>query len=425
MRKSIYALIDCNNFYVSCERVFNPKLANIPVMVLSNNDGCVVARSSEVKAFGIKMAIPAFKCKDLIKKHNIRVFSSNYTLYADMSKRVMNTLQQFTPDIEIYSIDEAFLSFSNLYVKNLKAYGQRIKNTVQKWTGIPVSIGIASTKVLAKAANELAKKDSDLNGVLDFTRLTSNQIDKYLEEIDLIDIWGIGRSISRKLNKIGIKTAKDLKYADSKWIRRKTSVQGERISLELRGIPCFRLDQYPKPNKSIISSRSFGKAVTRKADLSEAISMYVARAAEKLRSQGSFANIIIVYITTNRFKDEPQYSNAAYLKLPAPTSSTIDLTKYAQKGLARIFKSGFKYKKAGVILEGIQDDKNLQQNFFNNIAGQKRATFLMKAIDKINNTFGQGTLRLASEGIKRSWRMKRSHLSKRYTTNWNELLVVK
>lgn len=428
MRDIVFALIDCNNFYVSCERVFNPRLNEVPTVVLSNNDGCIVARSNEVKALGIKIGTPAFKCKSLIKKHNIKLLSSNYTLYSDMSQRVMETVKQFTPDFEIYSIDEVFLSLRNLHISDYEAYGKKIRDTIMKWTGIPVSVGIAPTKVLTKAANEIVKKHPELDGVLDFTKLTKKKVDHYLDFIDVIDVWGIGPQYAKKLRACNIKTAKDLKYANIKWIKKKTNVMGERVILELREIPCYKLDQYPKPKKGICSSRSFGVPVTSKRDMSEAISMYVATAAEKLRKQKSYANVLIIYLKTNRFKKwEKQYANAAYIKLPKPTSSTIELTKYAQYGLNKIYKSGYKYKKGGVLLEGIQQSNQIQINLFtqDNPRNKKKENILMKTIDRINHRFGKSTLKLASEGIKRRWRMKRESVSPQYTTDWNELLTVK
>ncbi|MFC1780305.1 Y-family DNA polymerase [Patescibacteria group bacterium] len=428
MKNTVFALLDCNNFFVSCERVFDPRLRDVPVMVLSNNDGCVVARSNEVKALGIKMGAPAFKCKDLIERHDIQVFSSNYTLYADMSRRVMDTLTKFVPDIEIYSIDEAFFTLQNMCNKNFEKLSKKIRKNVIRCTGIPVSIGVATSKVLAKAANEIAKKSQKLDGVLDFTKLTENELDTYLNQIDVIDIWGIGSQYSKKLKQIGINTAKDLKYSESSWIKKKTNVMGERIILELKGISCYDLEQAPKHQKSICSSRSFGYPVIKETDMKEAVASYTAIAAEKLRKQSAYANVLIVYIKTNRFKiHDRKYSNAAYIKLDEPTSSTIDLTKYALYGLQKIYKGGFRYKKAGVILDGIQPNNEIQLDIFNsyNHKVRRRENKLMRYIDMLNAKFGRGSLRLASEGVEKQWSMRRARLSKRFTTSWDELLEIK
>jgi len=426
MKRTTFALIDCNNFFVSCERVFNPKIWNKPVMVLSNNDGCVVARSNEVKAIGIKMGTPAFKCKDLIKKYNIQVFSSNYTLYADMSNRVMECLKQFASDIEIYSIDEAFLSLDNIYIKDFQKYGLLIKNKIYKWTGIPVSVGIAYTKGLAKIALKIVKKDPQYKGVLDFTKFNREEADNLLQEIDVIDIWGIGPAHSKKLKTYGINTVKDFKYANTNWIKKNLTVMGERCALELNGIPCFELEEFPAPQKGICSSRSFGYPVVKKDDMEEAVASYTAIASEKLRSQKSYANIIIVFIKTNRFKKEPQYANAAYVKMIEPTSSTIDLTKYALIGLEKVFKKGYRYKKCGVILEGIQPSDRIQLNMFNfyNHKQKQKENKLMLYIDSINKQWGRGIIKLASEGTKKTWSMKRYRLSKRFTTEISEILEI-
>lgn len=422
-----FALVDCNNFYVSCERVFNPKLKHAPVMVLSNNDGCVVARSNEVKALGIKMGMPAFKCDNLIKEHNIQVFSSNYTLYADMSRRVMEILKKFTPDLEIYSIDEAFLSLTGFDISNCKSYGQEIRETVYKWTGIPVSVGIAKTKVLTKVASEIAKKHDEYNGVTDLINCSVGKLDSLLHQLDVSNVWGIGRQYTKLLKSNSIYTAKDLKYTKTDWIHKKLTVMGARCVYELNGIPCFKLDKYPGPKKGIRSSKSFGVPVTSQHDLEEAVASYVSRASEKLRNQNSHANLLFVYITTNRFKkDEPQYSNSAHIRLKEPTSSTIDLTTSALYGLRKIYRPGFKYKKAGVLLEGIEPDSQMQLKLFHsfNCAKKEQTNVLMKTIDNINKKWGRDTLRLATEGIRKPWKMKRTRLSKRYTTNWNELLEI-
>ncbi len=427
MKKKVFALVDCNNFFVSCERVFNPKIKNLPVLVLSNNDGCVVARSNEVKALGIKMGTPLFKCKKLIKENNIQIFSSNYALYADMSNRVMATLRQFSPDMEIYSIDEAFIGLGGFYSNDYENYGSKIRKIVLQWTGIPVSVGVAGTKCLSKVANEIAKKHNRFNGVVDFENMKDDEIDEYLDMIEVNDVWGIGSKYAKRLNLKQIYTAKELKYSDPKWIKRILNVMGERIVLELRGIGCYGLEENPGLNKGICCSRSFGYPVTKFNEMKEAVASYIAKAAERLRKQSAYSNIVIVYIKTNRFKDTPQYSNAAYIKLIEPTSSTIELTKYALYCLNKIFKNGYKYKKCGVLLEGIQPDSQKQLNCFYGFdeKDDNKKICLMQAVDSINSRFGHGKIKLAAEGVFKKWKMKRNILSKCYTTNINELLEVR
>ncbi|MEA3357076.1 MAG: Y-family DNA polymerase, partial [Patescibacteria group bacterium] len=299
MNHSIFALVDCNNFYVSCERVFNPKLRNVPVAVLTNNDGLIIARSPEVKSLGINMGIPLFKIQDLIQKHNIQVFSSNYELYGDMSHRVMQTLSQFTSKIEIYSIDEAFLDLVDVHVKDYESYGQNIRKIVMQWTGIPVSVGIAKTKTLAKAANEFAKKNTQTNGVLDLSHSRNSKVNEILMKIPVSDIWGIGRQYSKLLQRHNIKSALDLKRADQKWIRKKMTVTGLRTVLELNGQACLNLDEIQADKKRIASTRSFGNYVESIEEMSEAVSSYVSNACEKLRSQYSLASCITVFLRSN------------------------------------------------------------------------------------------------------------------------------
>ena len=348
----VYALVDCNNFYASCERVFRPDLRGKPIVVLSNNDGNIIARSKEAKALGIAMGEPYFKAKPLLKKYNVQVFSSNYTLYGDMSRRVMDVLQQVEPDLEIYSIDEAFISLPGGKCFNRIRRGRYIRAVVQQYTGIPVSIGFASTKTLAKLANRIAKKESLHKGVFDLT--DHDDIDKLLATIKVEDIWGIGRQHTKKLNTQKIVTARDLKYADDGWIRKHLTVTGLRTVWELRGIPCVSLDKAPAPKKGIITSKSFGRPVTSIKELSEAVTTYISRAAEKLRSQHSIASSVSVFIATNRFKPEkPQYSNSLMLSLPGPTSSTPILIRQALRCLRKIYKPGYEYKKAGVMLTEI------------------------------------------------------------------------
>ena len=427
----IFALVDCNNFYASCERVFNPKIKTEPIVILSNNDGCAVAMSNEAKKLGISIGTPIFKTQQLINKHKIKVFSSNYALYGDLSRRVIDTLSLFTPEIEIYSIDESFLSLKGFEI-NLEKYGQKIKDTVKQWTGIPVSVGIAKTKTLAKIANRIAKKNKFLNGVLDFTSLSDDEIDSYLDKTSVEQIWGIGSQNSYKLNQVGIYTALALKNAPDDWIKKNLGgVVGLRTVFELRGNSCISLDlDLAKEKKGITTSRSFGKPVKKLEYLEEAISSYTSRAAEKLRVQKSVANVVSIYIKTNRFKkNDKQYSNSISYKLPYPTSFTPELVNYAVKLLRRIYKSGYSYKKVGVLLLDIIPDNNeIQMNLFTKQDKILENEKLMFDLDKINSKWGTDTLKVASTGTENSnnnWRMKREFVSKRSTTCWNEIPIIK
>ena len=419
----VFALVDCNNFYVSCERVFNPKLEGKPVIVLSNNDGCAVARSEEAKAL-IPMGAPAHLYQDVIKKHNIAVYSSNYTLYSDMSERVMGILSQFTPEIEIYSIDEAFLNLTGFINYNLTEYAKEIRATVKKWTGIPTSIGIGSTKTLAKIANKLAKKNRMCGGVFDIT--AHPRQDDFLRSVDVEDIWGVGRQYANLLKRNGIHTAFDLKNAPDHWIKKNMSIVGLRTVWELRGIPCIELEEVAEPNKQIIRSRSFGKPVESLEELKEAVSAHASRASEKLREQGLVASYISTFIETNRFKPEdPQYGNSAGWNLPEPTAYSPELIRYAIANLERIYKQGYRYKRAGVVLMGLVPQDQIQLNLLHSARPYSRDKALMNSIDSINSHWGSDTIRLAASGIKQAWQMRRARLSRRFTTNWNELQNVK
>ncbi|MGE5446360.1 MAG: Y-family DNA polymerase [Ignavibacteriales bacterium] len=418
------ALIDCNNFYVSCERVFNPKLRGRPVVVLSNNDGCVVARSEEAKALGIPMGAPAFMYEGLFNQHNVISLSSNYTLYADMSRRVMATLSQFAPEVEIYSIDEAFLNLSGFVDLNLTEYAKRIKEAVKRTTGIPISVGIGPTKTLAKVANRLAKKNSMCGGVFDIT--DHPRMDDFLSSIRVEDVWGIGIQYANLLHQNWISTALDLKNASDTWVKKHMTVVGLRTVWELRGIPCMDLEDITEPRKQIIRSRSFGKPVENIQELKEAVATHTTRATEKLRAQESVTPFISVFIETNRYKtDEPQYSNSAGRHLPEPTSCTPLLIKYATACLERIYREGYRFIKAGVVLMDIIPEDQIQLNLFvpRRLIVKDRA--LMKAVDRTNRKWGSETIRYGSSGLEQQWRMKRARLSPRYTTNWDEILVVK
>ncbi len=416
----VFALVDCNNFYVSCERLFKPELRNRPVVVLSNNDGCIVARSNEVKALGIPMGAPYFKHEALLKKHGVRVFSSNYSLYGDLSHRVMSVLRAAEPEVEIYSIDEAFISLPAGCGNDLTGQMRALKAKVEKHVGIPVSIGIGPTKTLAKVANGIAKKDGRYRGVLEIA--DPEQADTLLSSLEVGEIWGIGRRSVKKLNRQGIYTALELKNADEARIRTELTVTGLRTVMELRGVPCITLEEASPAKKSIVSSRSFGKPVHSLGDLKEAIATHVAIAAEKLRWQRSAANSVHVFILTNRFKeDAPQYSGNIMVPLPQPSSHTSVMIRYALKGLESIYRPGYAYNKGGVMLTDLVANDHLQQNLF---CSEKEDSALMTALDQVNARWGRNTLQSAAAGLHKTWGMKRALKSPAYTTSWHEIPLV-
>lgn len=426
--KNIFALVDCNNFYVSCERIFNPSLENKPVIVLSNNDGCCVARSNEAKKLGIKMGEPYFKVKDLIEKNKVEVFSSNYELYGDISHRVAETLFTFTPDVEIYSIDEAFLNLGKLAISDYSKKGLDIRERILKWTNIPVSVGIAPTKTLCKIANERVKKNKDYNGVLSLINKSEEEIDEILKQIEVGDVWGIGRQYSKKLNSENIYTAYDFKYSNPKFIQKIMTINGLRTQEELKGISCIPLEHEIPDKKGICSSRSFGRHVTSFNELKEAISSYVTTASEKLRSQNSKCYKITVFIRTNHFRiNDKQYANAKSYHFLESTSYTPDLIKAATHLLKQIYKEGYKYQKAGVFLTEIVPEEETQKALFNMDLFQYKSPkkdFLIKQIDVLNSRFGNNSIIFASSGIKKDWKMKTEKRSPRFTTNLNEILKV-
>jgi DNA polymerase V len=417
-----FALVDGNNFYVSCERVFNPKLEGRPVVVLSNNDGCAVARSAEVKALGVKMGTPWFQMRDLARKHGIVVLSSNYELYADLSNRMMSVLAQYSPDQEIYSIDECFLGLSGFEHYDLITYGQEIREKVKQWVGIPVCVGFASTKTLAKLANHCAKKGhAGVEGVCDFGRMSDGELSRLFSTIAVGEIWGIGRQLSRQLIDRGIATVEALRSADAKTLRREFSVVLERIIAELNGIACMAMEETAPAKQQIMSSRSFGNYVYDLEPLGEAVASYIAIAAEKLRGQGSLAGMVQVYIRTNPHKaNAPQYQRGLTIPLFEPTNDTLRLTKVAHWGLKRIYQPGFAYQKAGIALMNLRDAGNVQMNLFSRT---KDNTRLMQVMDQINAVWGRGTLHSAAEGLQKDWKMKREKKSPGYTTCWDQLPV--
>jgi len=420
------ALIDVNNFYVSCERVFNPKLEDKPVVVLSNNDGCAVARSNEVKALGVKMGQPWFQLKDLAKKHGIIAYSSNYVLYADMSNRVMSILAVFSPSQEIYSIDECFLDLTGFRKQNQILYGQQIRQRVKQWTGLPVCVGVGSTKTLAKLANHIAKKNSEFNGVCDLNAMSLRQQDEWFSKIEVGEIWGIGRRLAPKLHEIGIKTVLDLKTASPSQMRIRFSVVMEKTIREINGTACIELEEINPPKKQIVSSRSFGIPVSDLASLEESVSLYISRAAEKLRGQQSYAGSVHVNIRTSPFNEkEPYYANGMTIALPRQTDDTRLLTKVALWGLRKIYHPGYKYQKAGVMLSELVPRQYRQLDLFGTISvSDNQSSKLMSVMDQINARMGRGTLKLTSEGYKQPWRMKQGNKSPNYTTNWDDLICV-
>ena len=345
--KNKIALVDCNSFYVSCERLFNPSIIKKPVVVLSSNDGCVISRSTEAKALGIKMGEPYFKVKKIVKTNNVKIFSSNYSLYGDISRRVMKTLKQFSPAIEIYSIDEAFLNLSSIKDEDLFEHANKIRKTVLKWTGIPTSIGIGTTKTLSKAANYIAKKEK--SGIVNL--INSKKIDEILAQIKINDVWGVGQQLTKFYIKNGINTAYELKNVHNGWIKKNTNVCGSRTAMELKGIPCTPLETYQEKRKNCCVSRSFGKKVTKLEELNEAIATHCLNAAEKIRSDNQTTKRLTVFIRTSPFqKDNNYYANSKDIDLPFRTNDSIELVKQALNALKYIYKKGYKYQKTGIVL---------------------------------------------------------------------------
>ncbi len=417
----MFALIDCNNFYASCERVFRPDLNGKPVVVLSNNDGCVIARSNEAKALGIPMGAPAFQYEDVFVKHNVHVFSANFALYGDMSHRVMTILSEYSPDIEIYSIDEAFLNLDGLEHLNLLDYGNKIRKHVFKWTGIPISIGIAPTKALAKAANRIAKKFSDkTNGV--YILDNQEKITKALKWLSVEDVWGIGRRHSKRLKAIGVKTAYDFIQLDDNYVKRKMTIVGLRLKRDLQGIPTIQMEDV-QPKKNIATTRTFETNYSEFEQINERVITFAVSCGEKLRKQNSACNSLMVFIHTNQHREDlPQYSRNIVVKLPFPTNSGIELAKFASQALKQIFKPGYFYKKAGVIVMDFTPADIPQYDLFEN--SDERHKPLMQAVDKINSRYGQHKIRLAAQDQKRVWKMKQEKLSPRYTTKLSDIITI-
>ena len=422
----LLALVDCNNFYVSCERVFRPDLVGKPVAVLSNNDGCIVARSKEVKDLGIKMGVPVFQVQQLINQHQIKLFSSNYTLYADMSSRVMSTLESFAPTMEVYSIDEAFLDLTGVCHRNPTAYGQHIRKAVVRATGIPVCVGLAPTKTLAKLANFAAKKWPQTKGVLDLSDPIRRE--KLMKLVPVGEVWGIGSKTTAKLNKLGIITVWDLACQSSQRIHQQFNVVVARTVMELNGIACMELEDITPNKQQIVCSRSFSRRLTTYDELSQALSEFCNRAAEKLRRQHSVTGCVSVFIRTSPFNpQEPHYERSATLKLTAATQDTRTLITAANRLLAEIFRKGYDYQKCGVQLSHIQPAITLGQTELFDFTDDNLPTenrLLMATLDQINRRFPK-KLSIAATGTDKSWKPKTERISQRYTTDWNELVRVK
>ena len=415
------ALIDCNNFYASCERIFNPRLIGKPIVVLSNNDGCIITRSAEAKELGIKMGEPYFKAKKIIDKNNVKVFSSNYSLYGDISQRVMETLARFASDVEIYSIDEAFLGLNGFENYELSKYCQYIRRTIKQWVGIPVSIGVSTTKTLSKIANNLAKKNKEYDGVCILKSWFD--INEALKLTSIEDVWGIGRRLSVFLKKYKINTAYDFTQLDKGWIRKNMGVVGEKTFLELCGVSCIELELIPSDKKSCCVSRSFSKPVEKIDDLEESVSSYGTRVAEKIREEGLVAESMSIFVLTNYFnRKEKQYSNSIKLQLPYPTNNSIKIVKRALEGIKKIYRKGYRYKKAGVILYGLTKAKQTRGLLD---CDRESSDSIMNTLDRINERYGSSTIRLASEGVDKSWSMRRESVSPCYTTRFDDLVEAK
>ncbi|MFK5878229.1 MAG: Y-family DNA polymerase [Flavobacteriaceae bacterium] len=417
----MFALVDCNNFYASCERVFKPQLRNKPIAILSNNDGCVISRSDEAKALGLPMGAPAFKYKSFFKEHEIHVFSSNYPLYGDMSSRVMSILEQFTPDIEIYSIDEAFLEFKGFENYAMKKYGIEMQHRILKWTGIPTSVGIAPTKALAKVANKIARKFPKKTTNV-FVISTNEERIKALKWTNIESVWGIGRRLSKRLKAQGIKTSYDFTLLSDSWVRGNFSITELKLKKDLEGIKTLELEDTTTRKKAIATTRSFETTFSDIDNIKERVSTFATNCAEKLRRQESLCNMVIVLLSSDRHKKAEQHRGSIHVALPYPTDSSLVISKYAVKAVSSIFKTGIKYKRAGVIVTGFAPNNNHQLNLFE--CQNPNHKPLMNTIDNLNIKLGSYKVKLANQDLERTWKMHQKHLSPRYTTNIDELLVV-
>jgi DNA polymerase V len=415
------ALVDCNNFYVSCERAFRPDLRNVPVVVLSNNDGCAVSRSNEAKELGIKMGQPWFKCKELAEEHGILALSSNYALYADMSNRVMSILGRYAPRQEVYSIDECFLELTG--VPKLRDLSYEMRERVLRWTGIPVCVGIGPTKTLAKLANHVAKKHPRSKGVFNYNDLSDAQQKKLLSQITVDEVWGVGRKITKRLALYGIQTVQELRVAHTPTLRSEFGVVMEKTQRELQGISCIDLEERIPDKQQIISSRSFGNPIKELAVVQDALSVFVANATAKLRAQSGQAAMVQVFLQTNRFKpDEPQYNPSMAVPLPQPTNDSLVINRWVHHVAGLLWRDGYNYKKAGIMLSDISPVSMVQGDLLEPVFTSDNR--LMKAIDGLNSRFGRGTIKVSTGGIRGEWGMRQERKSPNYTTNWAEIPAV-
>ncbi|MFQ3576850.1 MAG: Y-family DNA polymerase [Cytophagales bacterium] len=419
----MFALVDCNNFYASCERIFNPALLGKPVVVLSNNDGCVIARSNEAKKAGIPMGAPAFQYQEIFKKHDVKVFSANFELYGDMSQRVMDILSEFSPEVEVYSIDEIFIKLEGYELFDLKQMGIEMMKKVKKWTGIPISVGIAPTKALAKVANRIAKKyPTETQG----THVIDNQekIEKALKWLEIEDVWGIGRQHAKRLRNININNAFEFTQLPESWVKKNMAIVGLRLQQDLKGIPTLDLEEIAHSKKSIATTRSFEKMYTHFDEVKERVSSFAFSCAEKLRLQKSYCNSFMLFVRSNPHRQELGiYTKNIVVQLPFPTQSAIELSKFATDALKRIFAEGYYYKKAGLIVMDLVPEDQLQLNLLEN--SDIRHKNLMETLDKLNSKLGKQKIRLASQDLKRVWKMKQEKLSPKYTTRLSDIIIVK
>ena len=423
--KPVYALCDANSFYASCEKVFRPDLRDTPVVVLSNNDGCVIAQSKEAKAMlDLYMCRPWFEVEEEAKKLGVVAFSSNYELYANMSNRFMATLRQFAPRQEVYSIDESFLDLTGMN-RDLVAYGKEIKDTVMQWTGLPICVGMGSTKTLAKLANHCAKKQTAMNGVCDFTGMKQAELDSIMEKLPVSKVWGIGNKLEAKLNKLGVPDVLRLKRADTKRIRDEFGVLLERTIKELNGESWLELDETLPEAKQVMSSRSFGTRVNTLKELEEAVSFHASNASARLRKHGLYANAVYVFIQNSPFDKAPFYSASLVVALPSPTDNTMQINKTALWILKKLYKEGIYYQKAGVMLMELVPAQGQQEDLLGFTLGEDKASKLMDTLDNINQKYSKGTIKLASEGINKAWVMRRSFKSPNYTGDWKEIPLVR
>jgi DNA polymerase V len=415
------ALVDCNNFYVSCERIFRPDLARVPMVVLSNNDGCVVSRSNEAKALGVKMGQPWFECQSLAQAHGILAMSSNYALYADMSNRVMRILGEFSPNQEVYSIDESFVDLTG--TPNLRALSYAMRERVRMWTGMPVCVGIGPTKTLAKLANHVAKKHPRSQGVFNYNALTDAQKAALLQRIPVSEVWGVGRKLTQRLLAHGVQTVLDLREAHIPSLRAEFGVVMEKTQRELQETPCIQMEEVAADKQQIIASRSFGSMVTELPVLKDALSTFVANACAKLRAQNSQAAVIQVFLQTNRFrKDLPQYSPSLAVPLPQPTHDTLVVNRWADALCERMFREGYQYKKAGIMLSELSPVTHQQGDWLE--ASPPGHSKLMQALDHLNARYGRGAVKVSTQGAYQGWQMRQERKSPNYTTDWDDVPVV-